>query len=65
METLFSLFLFTVSYSLLILSTFPDEYFMSANKNAPLISRYAHTVPILISFLGGYSIAAIVVNIFI
>jgi len=65
METIFSLSLFTIAYGLLILSIFPDRYIRKTDNepaDAPLFFKYAYTMPFVISVLGGYVLAVLVVN---
>jgi len=67
METIFSLCLFTAIYGLLILSIFPDKYVRKVSrehtlKNGPAFLKYAYTMPIFISLLGGYVLATLFVS---
>lgn len=67
METIFSLCLFTALYGLLILSIFPEKYFRKLSREHiknkySIFLRFAYTMPLFISFLGGYVLATLVVS---
>ena len=67
METFFSLFILTIAYGLLILSLYPVKYirkvsYQHHHKDSPSYLKYALTTPFFFSFLGGYSLAAIMLR---
>jgi hypothetical protein len=68
MEVLFTLLIFTVSYSLLFLSLFPVRslkriHKITDNLNPSNYRQYDLTWPYFLSFLGGYLLATVMVYI--
>lgn len=68
MEVLLTLFIFTLSYSLLFLSLFPVRSLkriprMSESAKESQYRQYDLTWPYFLSFLGGYVVASVMVYI--